>query len=277
MGLRRVPLVVIRFRAGPKSMLMQSKKAKATNLMDILDYTLLPNDHLKRLGLIVLQSDITLEDEFRFLFADSPVNILVSRIPFETYVTVETLQEMRSHIRNSTSLFPKDAEFDCVAYCCTSGALHIGHDVIKELINTERHSSAVSNPMQAAVAAMKHINANRIGYISPYSPAVSQTMIDEFENNGVKVTAAATFDVHDKVVGHIDPQSTKQACLDMIQKHDIDAVFVSCTNTKCVSVIAEIEEQTGVTITSSNHALAWHIAQLTDLPKIEGKGKLFEC
>lgn len=245
--------------------------------MEILEYDLLPSDHLKRLGLIVLQSDITLEDEFRYFFADLPVNILVSRIPFETYVTVDTLREMRGHIGSSMSLLPKDAEFDCVAYCCTSGALHIGHDTIEELINAERQCQTVSNPMLAAVAAMKHINAKKIGYVSPYSPSVSQTMIDEFENNNIEVTTAATFDVHDKVVGLIDPESTKQACLNMIQNHDIDAVFVSCTNTKCASIIVDIEQETGVTTTSSNHALAWHIAQLTGLPKIQGKGKLFEC
>ena len=247
--------------------------------MDKLDFKVLPADHLRRLGLIVLQSDVTIEDEFRYYFTGLPVNLMVSRIPFENQVNVETLQAMQAHLSNSVSLFPLDAEFDCVGYGCTSGALHIGNDTIAELVSNTRPTRAVSNPMQAAIEAMRHIGATRIAYLAPYSEAVSQSMVDMFEQQGIDVLVAATFDEkQDMMVGRIDPSSIQQACIELCAKQKVDAVFVSCTNMKCAHIIPEIERQTGVVAISSNQALAWHMAKLSGLAKqIHSKGRLFQC
>ncbi len=247
--------------------------------MKRLKFDTLAADHVTRLGLIVLQSDVTIEDEFRFYLEDLPVSLLVSRIPFENEVTVDTLKQMKGHITNSMSLFPVDAEFDCLGYGCTSGALHIGGSDIAKLVNQSRRCETVSNPMLAAINAMQRLGANKIAYLAPYSKTVSQTMVDEFEANDIGVVAAATFDEkHDMIVGRISPLSIKQACLDLVTAHQVDAVFISCTNMKCAHIIPEIERETGVIAISSNQALARHMVHLSKLnANIENKGRLFEC
>lgn len=246
--------------------------------MQTLSFNTLPADHTHRFGLVVLQSDVTIEDEFRYFLEGLPVSLLVNRIPFENEVTVETLKQMEGHLTTSMGLFPLDAEFDCLGYGCTSGALHIGDQAIAKLVSSSRPCQTVTNPMQAAVSAMRRIGAKSIAYLAPYSRAVSQTMVDEFQQNGIQVTAAATFDEkQDMIVGRICPQSIKQACIDLVNENDVDAVFVSCTNMKCAHIIPEIEKQTGVVAMSSNQALAWHMTELIGLKdKIIGKGRLFE-
>jgi maleate isomerase len=247
--------------------------------MDKLNFETLAADHTTRLGLIVLQSDVTIEDEFRYFLEGLPVNLLVNRIPFENEVTVETLRKMQSHLTKSMSLFPIDAEFDSMGYGCTSGALHIGDKHIAELVSSTRPCKSITNPMQAAIEAMRHIGAKRIAYLAPYSKEVSQTMVDMFEENSIEVPVACTFDEkQDMIVGRIAPSSIQQACLELCAKEKVDAVFVACTNMKCAHIIPEIERQTGIVATSSNQALAWHMTKLAGLNnQINNKGRLFEC
>ena len=246
--------------------------------MQKLKFDTLAADHAKRLGLIVLQSDVTIEDEFRYYFAGLPISLLVNRIPFENEVTVETLKQMEGHLSASMALFPSDAEFDCMGYGCTSGALHIGNQKITSLVNATRPCAAVSNPMLAAVTAMHHVGAKRIAYLAPYSEAVSQTMVDEFERHGIVVAVAATFnESQDKIVGRIAPASIQQACIALAKDQDVDAIFIACTNMKCAQIIPDIEHATGAIAMSSNQVLAWHMAKLAGVENnIQGKGRLFE-
>ncbi|MFT6046680.1 MAG: maleate isomerase [Arenicella sp.] len=245
--------------------------------MKTLEYDKLAVDHTLRLGLIVLQSDVTIEDEFRYFYQGLPISLLANRIPFENEVTVETLKQMQAHIISSMSLFPLDTQFDCLGYGCTSGALHIGHQAIAQLVDSARPCAATSNPMLAAIAAMHHIKAKKIAYLAPYSVDVSQTMVDEFEKNNIEVVTAATFnESQDRNVGLISPKSTKRACLKLINDAAVDAVFISCTNVKSAHIIPQIEEATGVVAMSSNQVLAWHMLRLANYQEpVANRGSLF--
>ncbi len=245
--------------------------------MNVLEFDILPEDYAKQLGLIVLQSDVTIEDEFRFYLDDVNASLLVSRIPFENSVTVESLKQMQGHLSDSMSLFPINVEFDCLGYACTSGALHIGTETITDIVSAVRPCAATSNPMHAAIAAMNHMGIGKIAYLAPYSQLVSQTMIDHFEANDIQVADAATFDeAQDKIVGLISPESIKKAATNLLGNSAAEAVFIACTNMKCAQVIPAIEESTGVVALSSNQVLAWHMAALSNIPMSkENKGKLF--
>ena len=247
--------------------------------MKTFEFNTLAEDHVARCGLIVLQSDVTIEDEFRYYYQGLPVSLMVNRIPFVNEVTVETLKQMEGEITLSMSLFPFDAQFDCVGYGCTSGALHIGTEPIDNLINQSRPSKFVSNPMLAVEAGLNKLGARRVAYLAPYSQAISQGMVDELTNRGFEVPIAATFDeMQDRIVGRISPDSIKQACLALAESESFDAIFVSCTNMKCAHIITEIEQTTGVAMISSNQALAWHMADSLGLSdQIKDKGRLFQC
>ena len=58
--------------------------------MKTIGYQLIPENAQIHLGMVVLQSDVTIEDEFRRYFADTDLSLLVSRIPFEDEVTEKT-------------------------------------------------------------------------------------------------------------------------------------------------------------------------------------------
>jgi maleate isomerase len=54
-------------------------------------------------------------------------------------------------------------------------------------------------------------------------------------------------------------------------------VFVSCTSVRLAEAAREIETETGVPITSSNHAMAWHALRLAGVSDAMPQwGRLFE-
>lgn len=54
--------------------------------MKTVGYDLIPVDRSIRLGMIVLQSDVTIEDDFRSYFKDTRVSLLVNRIDRKSVV-----------------------------------------------------------------------------------------------------------------------------------------------------------------------------------------------
>lgn len=247
--------------------------------MQTITYTTLNRDDITRSGLIVLQSDVTIEDEFRHFFADTTISLLVSRIPFANAVTAATLTDMEEHLSHTMALFPLDEPFDVMGYACTSGALQIGHQRIGDLVNQARPCGAVTDPLQAVIAAFKANNINQAGLLAPYSVAIAQGMVDALHAHDITVTQAATFDqMQDRIVGMIDPESVYTAACDMARNNPhLQAVFIACTNLKSASVITAIEQATGLLVVSSNLALSWHMAQLAGIAMNPTRGRLFSC
>lgn len=237
--------------------------------MKTIGYQLIPENAQIHLGMIVLQSDVTIEDEFRRYFADTDLSLLVSRIPFEDEVTEKTLGDMAHYLTQSTALFPVAHTFDAVGYACTSGAMQIGSDRIRQLIMKERTCRYVSDPMRAALLAFESLGAKNIGYLAPYSTPVCKTMIEHIESQGFSVSHSASFDEeHDQVVGRISPNTIYQTAIELIVSADgdIDAIFIACTNMKCATVLDRITSETGVTALSSNKVLAWDLARSAGVP-----------
>ena len=57
---------------------------------------------------------------------------------------------------------------------------------------------------------------------------------------------------------------------------DLDLIFISCTSLRAAELIPELETLLGVHVTSSNHALAWHMLRLSGvLDPLPSKGNLF--
>ena len=74
----------------------------------------------------------------------------------------------------------------------------------------------------------------------------------------------------------ITPASIKRAVLEVFSGLDLDLIFISCTSLRAAELIPELETLLGVQVTSSNHALAWHMLRLSGvLDPLPSKGNLF--
>ena len=83
-------------------------------------------DRRPTIGLVVFQTDQTLEPDIHRYFPPLVAVVYVSRVPNASEVNQETLADMANHIESPTTLLPRSLAFDAVACCCTSGSAVIG-------------------------------------------------------------------------------------------------------------------------------------------------------
>lgn len=231
-----------------------------------------------RVGLIVLASDYTIEHEWRQIFAHLPgLALYQSRIFNDDQITPETLRAMEPRIRDCADVFLPGAEMDVIAYGCTSASMAIGEEKVFQRIREARPGVACTTPITAAFAAFDAFQAKRIGVLTPYRADVNRIVADYIRARGFDVPVFGSFNEEsDAVVASISPKSIREAVKRILTNNAVDAMFVSCTSVRLVEQAAAIEQETGIPITSSNHAMAWHTARLAGVQdKLPQFGKLF--
>jgi maleate isomerase len=230
-----------------------------------------------RIGLLVLESDQTMEWEMRQM-ADLPgVTLYHARLANNVEVTLDTLMQMELEIPKAAALLPGYLDLKAIGYGCTSGSTIIGETRISELIQSHHPSMPTSNPLTAANAALKELGTKRLGLVTPYRSDVTELMQARFEEAGIVVQSVGSFyQEDDRVVGRITPDAILNAALAVGQNDLVDGVFISCTSLRAAGIIEQAEAALGKPVTASNHALAWHLLRLAAIrDQVAGFGRLF--
>ncbi|MEP3787053.1 Asp/Glu racemase [Ascidiaceihabitans sp.] len=234
-------------------------------------YTLAQDDAAP-LGLVVLQTDETIERDMRRLLGDRAP--YVSRVQSGLNVTPETLQAMAGHVTQSAALLPAALRYGAIGYGCTSATAQIGAGRIAELVGAGADTGAVTDPLSALLAACRALKVKKLAFLSPYVADVSARLRDTLNQNGIETPIFGSFDEDEEAkVVRIDAPSIEAAAVDLCQGQSVDAVFLSCTNLRTLDVIAPLEAILGIPVLSSNLVLAWHMAQLGQA-QIIGPGQL---
>ena len=229
------------------------------------------------IGMVVLSSDQTLEFEFRSLMDFEGVALYHARIRNEMDITEETLSQMEGELPITASLLPDSFNFDVIGYGCTSGTTVIGEDKVTKAIRTAHPGIHVTNPLTACKAAFRALKLKRIAFLTPYEPVITKAMRNNLMDEGFEFPVTASFyESDDFVVGRITSKTILESIKKIGASDDCDGVFVSCTNLRTASVIESAEEYLGKPVTSSNHALAWHLLRLAGISdSSENLGRLF--
>lgn len=224
------------------------------------------SSQLPNLGLIVLQTDETIEQDFRRLFPHDLVNLYVSRIPSGAEVTRSTLSQMEADLPHSVSLFPSGMKFAAVGYGCTSGASVIGSNRIKTLVRKNKKVANVTDPVRALVTRCAELEIRKLALLSPYIEAVSQSLRAALELEGVSTPVFGSFDeADDATVAQISKGSLRDASIKLAEGSGVDALFISCTNLKTLPLIGELQQALSMPVLSSNLVMAQHMAQLANV------------
>lgn len=231
-----------------------------------------------RIGLLVLESDQTIEAEFRALASLPGVAVYHARLANDVTVTPETLAKMERELPTAAALLPEYLGLSAIGYGCTSGSTIIGEGRVAEILTDVHPGARASNPLSAAKAALATLGVRRLGLLTPYAPDVTKAMQDELSASGIDVTLVGSFyEPSDLVVGKISRQSILDATISLGQSDEVDGVFISCTSLRAADLIAEAETALGKPVTASNHALAWHLLRLAGInDPVSGAGRLFQ-
>ncbi len=232
--------------------------------MSYLPYTLDADDPAASpLGLIVLQTDETIEPEFSAYFADRTCPLYVSRIPSGAHVSTDSLAEMEKALPAAADLLPKIRPYRVVGYGCTSASSVIGSEQVERMVQQTCDAAVVTNPLRAASACAAHLGVSQFALLSPYVEEVNEPLRQAFARNGVSMDVFGSFgEAEESKVVRISRQSVVEAAVNLGADPMVEAVFLSCTNLRTFDAIPEIQKRLKKPVLSSNQSLAWHMREL---------------
>ena len=120
------------------------------------------------------------------------------------------------------------------------------------------------------------MNIKKLSIFTPYPKDLNNEVIKYFEENGFTITNNLYFDISDDIeIGKVDQKHLFDVLLNMDHKNS-DALFVSCTALRVLSMIDDLEKKLEKTVLSSNQALIWDtLEKIGKNTSIHGFGKLF--
>ena len=227
-----------------------------------------------RLGLVVLSTDETLEDEARQILGQS-VSLYHTRIECAPDVTPDNLRKMEARMTASAELLPQG--LDAIGYGCTSASVLIGPDAVAHQMQQAQPDVPVTNPISAVLAALKALGADKIALVTPYEADVVAPMKAFLEDAGVSVVSELSFgERDDRRVARISEASTREAMDEAGRADGVEAVFASCTNLRSFGVIDAAEQHLSRPVVSPNSALLCHLPRLPGVTDPPGPGQLFK-
>jgi len=234
--------------------------------------------HAAKIGMVVLSSDYTIDYEFRQVFVDDSIGIYQTRIENSPEVTPQTLAAMEQKIPAALHTILPGEQLDVVAYCCTSASTVLGEQTVFDRIAEVQPQAKATTPITAAFAAFKALSAKRIAVLTPYRSDVNQVLRQYIVDAGFEVPVFGSFNQsQDPLVARIDLPSLENAIVHLIERGNVDLVFVSCTSIRLLEEVKAIESKIGLPVTTSNHAMAWHCMRLAgDEKHLPHLGRLFE-
>ena len=232
--------------------------------MSSLPYTLDHDDpKAPPMGLIVLQTDETIEPDFRTQFADHPSPLYVSRIASAASVSTDSLADMETLLPAAADLLPKARAYGVVGYGCTSASSVIGSARVEELVQKTCDTAYVTNPLRAALSCAADLGVARFALLSPYIEEVNMPLRAAFAKAGISTDVFGTFaEAEEAKVVRISTKSVVEAACALGADPSVDAVFLSCTNLRTKDAIPQIRAKIGKPVLSSNQSLAWHMNRL---------------
>lgn len=230
-----------------------------------------------RIGLLVLQTDQTLEVELANLTSIDGVALYHARLENDAVVTPESLVRMAQELPYAAELISPSLGLSAIGYACTSGSTIIGEKQVTQILARVHPGVPSSNPLTAAKAAFNALGISRVGLVTPYTPDVTLAMQANFVAAGVDVPVVGSFyEDNDLQVGKITETSILNAAISVGQDPRCEAVFISCTSLRTMRVIAKVEAMLAKPVTASNHSLAWHLLRLSGVDdQWDDVGQLF--
>jgi maleate isomerase len=230
-----------------------------------------------RVGVLLPSVNTVLEQELPSV-ANSLLTFHFHRLALEAGSDRDALEAMAARAPASATLLTH-LKPSALLYGCTSGSL-IGGRALDERL-ADALTGVVKAPVVVAAAsvaaALKILHVKRVAAGTPYLPWVSGRMCDYLRSHGLDVVAVRSLGLVDGLaVAALTPEEVASLARS-VDRHDAEAIFLSCTDLPTFGVIESLEQDLGKPVVSSNSASWWALAVVLGLTgRASGPGSLFQ-
>jgi maleate isomerase len=228
-----------------------------------------------RIGLIVPSSNCLAEPQFN-RYAPDEVGVCATRLRM-TGPWHKPLTELRPAILEAAAVL-SDAHPGVILFNCTASSMEeglSGEAMIIDAIQNAGRCAALTTG-QAINEALDFLSAKKLVLISPYIAETNEHEVRYLEQAGFRV-------LHDFGLGLkggeeyilVTPQRWKEIVYQNLRP-EADAYLLSCTNTRMIEAIEDLEKSLGKPVITSNQAALWAaLRRLRVNRAIAGLGRLF--
>ena len=121
---------------------------------------ILKSSHPK-IGVIILSTDFTIEQDIRNICYNQNVDIYVNRIPFNNPLNHENYLKMFDHLAEKANNILPGKKIDSIVYGCTAGTVAIGYKKVVDEIHKSKPGSYVTTPITAALKAFTKLKVKK--------------------------------------------------------------------------------------------------------------------
>ncbi|MFH0914213.1 MAG: aspartate/glutamate racemase family protein [Chloroflexota bacterium] len=229
-----------------------------------------------RIGLILPSPNVVMEPEFNALKPEG-VSIHASRLLF-TAPTRAHYEHMSEEVEESAELLAT-AGVNTIAYGCTMGSLFLGagydQDIIQRIENQTRIPTTTT--ATAVLRAFQELKITRVAVATPYGEESDRLEREFLEASGIRVVNMKGINLGIIGLRHAPPETYYSLAAE-VDVPEAEAVFISCTAARTVTIIEALEQKLGKYVISSNTATFWDVMRRLGIgaAKIRGYGRLLE-
>jgi maleate isomerase len=220
---------------------------------------------VRRIGLIVPSSNVTMEAELPVLFAQTSA-ATGHRFSFHsarmrmTSVTPEALAAMNAQGERCAAELA-DAECDVLAYACLVAVMAAGPGAHQRAEASLRVAAGGPTPVVTSAGALidgiRALNAERVAMIAPYAPPLTAMVVEYLADAGIQVVDEVSLNITDnRAVGRLDPRNPLRL-LDRLDLRRAEALVLSaCVQMPSLAAIEAAQDLTGLPTLSAATATA---------------------
>jgi maleate cis-trans isomerase len=172
-----------------------------------------------------------------------------------------------------SDLNPSVIVFHCTANSMESGLAH--EKAIIEIIEQASGCPTITTA-QALTQAFNHFGIKKMVLVSPYIQATNQLEVNYLRETGFTVLHELGLALEPHAYSEVTPEEWKRVVKDNLRA-DADGYFLSCTNTRMIEAIADLERDLGKPVVNSNQATIWACLKKLGIKHSDGRlGRLFD-
>ena len=208
-----------------------------------------------RIGLIIPSSNRLTEPQFN-AYAPPGLGVHVTRLRM-TGKFRKPLSEFKGPLTEAAQAI-SDVKPGMVVFHCTANSMESGLAHEKALVEIIEEASGCPTitTAQAITQAFDQSGIKKLVLISPYVQSTNQLEVNYLSETGYKVLHEVGLGLETHAYAAVTPQEWK-AVVKENSRSEADGYFLSCTNTRMIEAISDLERDLGKPVINSNQATLW--------------------